>query len=183
MPNIVMQLILKLILILTFLSSSSNANDQLYFKVGLWDFKHETGGLALNIKKVTDNDFNLIYLGELTQVYEFTGFTDKKNYFSKGKEVQDREEQAIYLSTGLQKSLNLSKNLFLVPSFSVGFYQEFDAGKDMGFPIEFKSEIELNRSFSNGSLFGLTYNHISNADIGDTNPGSDSILINFKTNF
>ena len=69
MPNIVMKFILKLILILTFLSSSSNANDQLYFKVGLWDFKHETGGLALNIKKVTDNDFNLIYLGAVSYTH------------------------------------------------------------------------------------------------------------------
>jgi hypothetical protein len=183
MQNIVIRIVLKIFLISSFLSTTSNANDQLYFKIGLWDFKHETGGLALNIKKVSNKNLNILNLGELTQIYEFTGFTDKKNYFSKGKEVQDREEQAIYLSTGLQKTLNLSKNLSLVPSFSVGLYEAFDAGKDMGFPIEFKSEIELNRSFSNGSLFGVTYNHISNADIGDTNPGSDSILINFKKNF
>ena len=29
----------------------------------------------------------------------------------------------------------------------------------------------------------ITYNHISNADLGNKNPGSDSILINFKKNF
>ena len=183
MPNIVMRIILKFLLVSTFLSTTSSANDQLYFKIGLWDFKHETGGLALNIKKVTNNDFNIFMLGELKQIYEFTGFTDKRNYFSKGEEVQNREEQAIYLSTGLQKKIDLSSKLTFVPSFSVGLYEAFDDGKDMGFPIEFKSEIELNHNFSNGSLLGLTYNHISNADLGDTNPGSDSILINFKKFF
>ena len=50
----------------------------------------------------------------------------------------------------------------------------------MGFPIQFKSEIELNYYLSKYSFIGLTWNHISNADIGETNPGSDSILINFK---
>ena len=183
MPNIVMRIILKFILILPILSSTSNADDHLYFKIGLWDFKHETGGLALNIKKVTNNYFNIFNLGELTQIYEFTGFTDKNNHFSKGKEVQDREEQAVYLSTGLQKMIYLSNNLTFVPSFSIGLYEAFDAGKDMGFPIEFKSEVELNHNFSSGSLLGLSYNHISNADIGNKNPGSDSILINFKKNF
>ena len=183
MLNIVLRIVLNLILILTFLSSTSNANDQLYFKVGLWDFKHETGGLALNIKKVTNKNLNIIYFGELTQIYEFTGFIDKNNHFSKGKEVEDREEQAIYLSTGLQKKIYLSNNNTLIPSFSIGLYEAFDAGKDMGYPIEFKSELELNHNFSNGSLLGITYNHISNADLGNKNPGSDSVLINFKKNF
>ena len=48
------------ILISSFLSTTSNANDQLYFKIGLWDFKHETGGLALNIKKVSNKNFKIL---------------------------------------------------------------------------------------------------------------------------
>ena len=53
----------------------------------------------------------------------------------------------------------------------------------MGFPLEFKSEIELNYNLSKNSFFGITWNHISNADIGNSNPGSDSVLFNFKNNF
>ena len=79
----------------------------------------------------------------------------------------------------IQKKIDLSQKISLVPSFSIGLYEEFDDGKDMGYPVEFKSEIELNYNLSKSSLFGVTWNHISNADIGGTNPGSDSVLINF----
>ena len=119
----------------------------------------------------------------MTQIYEFTGVFDKENQFSRGHKRKKREEYAIYLSSGLQKTIALSKNVSLVPSFSLGLYESFDQGKDMGFPIEFKSELELNLHLSRDSILGVTFHHISNADIGDKNPGSDSILINFKRNF
>ena len=70
--------------------------------------------------------------------------------------------------------------MFLLPSFSAGLYQEFDEGKDMGYPLEFKSEVELNFKILNSSIIGVSYSHISNADIGDKNPGSDNILFNFR---
>ena len=174
-----MRLSFKIFVIFFITIVSSNANGHLYYKIGLFDYKHETGGMALNIKNVTNNSFKFLNLGELSQIYEFTGFIDKNNWFSKGEEIKKREEYSIYLSSGLQKNINLSRKISLVPSFSIGLYQEFDDGKNMGYPVEFKSEIELNYNLSNNSLFGLTWNHISNADIGGTNPGSDSILINF----
>ena len=177
-----MKFSLKILYILLFTITASNATDQLYYKVGHFDYKHETGGLALSIKNVTDKNFNIPALGQLSQIYEFYALTDKNNFFSGEGEPARRDEYAIYASTGLQKSINLNENFSLVPSFSVGLYQEFDQGKDMGFPIQFKSEIELNYYLSKYSFIGFTWNHISNADIGETNPGSDSILINFKIN-
>ena len=179
-----MKTIFKTFFIVLFIITSSSA-DKLYYKVGTYDYKHETGMLAFNLKNVTDNEFNIYSFGELTQIYEFTGMIDQDNKFSKGEDIKNRNEYAIYLSSGLQKKINSSKNFEIVPSFSVGLYQEFDQGKDMGFPIEFKSELELNYYLFDNSVIGLTYNHISNANIGDTNPGSDSVLITFmiKENF
>ena len=174
-----MRLTLKILIIFFISVVSSSSKEHLYYKIGLFDYKHETGGMALNIKNVTDNTFNLLNLGELSQIYEFTGFIDKNNWFSKGEQIKKREEYSIYLSSGLQKKIDLSQKISLVPSFSIGLYEEFDDGKDMGYPVEFKSEIELNYNLSKSSLFGVTWNHISNADIGGTNPGSDSVLINF----
>ena len=60
--------------------------------------------------------------------------------------------------------------------------KSFDQGKDMGSPLEFKSEIEFNFAISNNLIFGVTLNHISNANIGSKNPGSDSIFVGFKSN-
>ncbi len=74
--------------------STSNAKDQLYYKLGFFDYKHETGGLMFNVKKVSDNTYNILNLGELTQIYEFTGIFDKENQFSKGEETKKREEYA-----------------------------------------------------------------------------------------
>ena len=123
-----MRIFLKFFFIMFFVSSTSNANDQLYYRIGFFDYKHETGGLMFNIKKVTDNKYNIITLGELTQIHEFTSIIDKENQFSKGEETKKREEYAIYLSSGLQKLIRLGENISLVPSFSVGLYEITDTG-------------------------------------------------------
>ena len=120
------RIILKFFLILYFMHSTSNADDQLYYKIGFYDYKHETGGLLLNIKKVSDNTYNVLNFGELTQIYEFTGIFDKENKFSKGEEIKKREEYAIYLSSGFQKVINFNDHFSLVPSFSAGLYESFD---------------------------------------------------------
>ena len=182
-----MRTIFKIIFIVTLLTASiaANSSEKLYKKVGIFDYKHETGALAYNLKKVTDNNYNVYSLGELTQVYELMTIWDKNDFFWKGEERKRIDEYGIYLSSGLQKNINFLKNITLVPSFSVGFYQEFDDGKDMGLPIEFKSELEFNFHLSDKSEIGFTWNHISNADIGDTNPGSDSFFFSYtlKENF
>ena len=70
-----MRIFLKFIFILFFISSTSNANDQLYYRIGFFDYKHETGGLLFNIKKVTENVYTVLNLGELTQIYELTSIS------------------------------------------------------------------------------------------------------------
>ena len=105
---------------------------------------------------------------------------DIQESFSDELNKANREEYAMYFSSGYQKKLNINDSIIFVPSFSVGLYNEFDQGKDMGLPIQFKSEVELNYKTKNDLVFGVTYNHISNADIGDKNPGSDSYFIGIK---
>ena len=178
-----MRIFLKLFFIFYFVNSTSNANEQLYYRIGFFDYKHETGVLMFNIKKVTDNTFNIFNFGELTQIYEFTSIIDNQNLFSKGESKKERQEYSIYLSSGLQKVMSLTDNFSLVPSFSVGLFQSFEKGKEMGYPIEFKSEVELYYDLSQDSYLGLSWNHISNADLGDKNPGADSILFSITTNF
>ena len=49
--------------------------------------------------------------------------------------------------------------------------------------IEFKSELQLSLDLAKDSEFGLSYNHISNADFGDKNPGANSYMFNFLKKF
>ena len=70
----------------------------------------------------------------------------------------------------------------ITPSFTPGLYFEGD-GKDLGHLIEFKSELQFSLDLSNTSELGFSYNHISNASLGDKNPGANSYMFNFFKNF
>ena len=49
--------------------------------------------------------------------------------------------------------------------------------------LEFKSEVQLSLDLSKNSELGFSYNHISNASLGDKNPGANSYMFNFLKNF
>ena len=90
-------------------------------------------------------------------------------------------DAAGYLYTGVQAQYKLGA-LNFTPSFTPGLYFEGD-GKDLGHIIEFKSELQFSLDLSNTSELGFSYNHISNASLGDKNPGANSYMFNFLKNF
>ena len=90
-------------------------------------------------------------------------------------------DAASYLYTGIQGQYNLGA-LNITPSFTPGLYFEGD-GKDLGHLIEFKSELQFSLDLSKNSELGFSYNHISNASLGDKNPGANSYMFNFLKNF
>ena len=90
-------------------------------------------------------------------------------------------DSATYVYTGVQAQYNLGK-LNLTPSFTPGLYHEGD-GKDLGHILEFKSEVQLSLDLSKTSEFGFSYNHMSNASLGDKNPGANSYMFNFLKQF
>jgi lipid A 3-O-deacylase len=73
-------------------------------------------------------------------------------------------------------------SLTFTPSFAPGLYYEGN-GKDLGHVLEFKSEVQLSYTTSNKTSIGVSYNHISNASLGDKNPGANSYMLNFIKNF
>ena len=91
------------------------------------------------------------------------------------------EKNAAYLYTGIQAQYKMGK-LNVVPSFAPGLYSEGD-GKDLGHVLEFKSELQLSLDLSSNSELGFSYNHISNASLGDKNPGANSYMFNFFKSF
>ncbi len=90
-------------------------------------------------------------------------------------------DNAAYLYSGFQIPKKKGSFTF-TPSFTPGLYDEGD-GKDLGHVIEFKTEIQISYEISNQSEIGLSYNHISNASLGDKNPGANSYMFNFLKNF
>ena len=91
------------------------------------------------------------------------------------------EESAFYLYTGAQAEYDLGF-ITITPSFAPGYYNSGD-GKDLGSALEFKSEIQMSLNLTDSTEFGMSYNHISNASLGDKNPGANSYMINFLKQF
>ena len=90
-------------------------------------------------------------------------------------------DNAGYIYTGVQAQYKIG-SLNITPSFTPGLYHEGDV-KDLGHILEFKSEIQLSLDLSKTSELGFSYNHISNASLGDKNPGANSYMFNFFKNF
>ena len=90
-------------------------------------------------------------------------------------------DNAGYLYTGVEAQYKLGSINF-TPSFTPGLYHEGD-GKDLGHILDFKSELEFSFDFSTNSQLGFSYNHISNASLGDKNPGANSYMFNFFKKF
>ena len=91
------------------------------------------------------------------------------------------ENSAAYLYTGIEWNVDMGSMVF-TPSFAPGLYHEGD-GKDLGHVIEFKSEVQLSYSTSDLTSLGVSYNHVSNASLGDKNPGANSYMLNFLKKF
>ena len=91
------------------------------------------------------------------------------------------ENNAIYLYTGAQAEYKIGF-LTITPSFAPGYYNYGD-GKDLGYPLEFKTEVQVTLDLTDSTHLGMSYNHISNASLGEKNPGANSYMINFLKQF
>jgi hypothetical protein len=90
-------------------------------------------------------------------------------------------DNASYVYTGVQAQYKIGV-INLTPSFTPGLYNSGN-GKDLGHIVEFKSEIQLSLDLPKDSQFGFSYNHLSNASLGDKNPGANSYMFNFFKKF
>ena len=155
--------LISFIIVLIFNISPSISDDhEINFYSGMFDFSDDgKKSQIIGIQHLNDNLFRDSLIGTIKPV---TGF-------------MLTADSASYLYTGIQAEYNIGK-LNLTPSFTPGLYDEGD-GKDLGHAIEFKTEIQISFEISDQSEIGLSYNHISNASLGDKNPGANSYMFNF----
>ena len=136
------------------------------FYSGMFDFSDDGKRASLfGIQHQNENLTRKSFLGTLSPV---TGF-------------MVTADSATYAYTGVQAQYKMGK-LNIIPSFTPGLYGEGN-GKDLGHLIEFKSEVQLSLDIFSNSELGFSYNHISNASLGDKNPGANSYSFNFLQQF
>ena len=70
----------------------------------------------------------------------------------------------------------------ITPSFTPGLYFKGD-GKDLGNVLEFKSQVNIGLDLGLNTFLSMGYSHISNASLGDKNPGANSYSFNFSKQF
>jgi len=81
-----------------------------------------------------------------------------------------------YVFAGVAIDAFLGKKVVLTPSFAPGLYYHGN-GKHLGFPINFRSALELSYVCKNKGRWGAQFNHISNAGMLWKNPGADSLVL------
>jgi hypothetical protein len=82
----------------------------------------------------------------------------------------------LYLYAGLGVAVPLGASLLLSASFAPGYYDR-GRGKDLGDPLEFRTTLGLAWRLGGGRTLGLEVDHVSNQNLGTTNPGQGSLLL------
>ncbi len=89
------------------------------------------------------------------------------------------EDSGVYLYGGVGYPFALNEQWSLTPSLSAGYYDKGD-GKNLGYDLEFYSQLRLEYRLAAGSRVGLGIGHISNAGFGDNNPGAETLYLSYS---
>ena len=168
-----------LFLIYLFFSNSLLAEGYDIFGIGIYDIKFDGSDTeeAIDFRYERRFDNSLLEIGpdsyDFFNVKPFAGIeatSDSASYFLAGIYVED--------NIGTLFTDNPS-NLIFTPSFGAGYYDDGD-GKKLGNNIEFRTTFELSYQLENKNRIGISLGHISNANIGDKNPGVEILSLSFQ---
>ena len=90
---------------------------------------------------------------------------------------------AFYGYAGAYWDLPLNTGPFVIsPGFAIGSYHRGDS-KALGDGLEFRSVLETTYRFKDGQRVGAQISHLSNAGLGDENPGVETIQVVYSHPF
>ena len=90
--------------------------------------------------------------------------------------IMANAKKSTYLYGGIYFDLFPTDYFVIAPGFSAGWYS-VGHGKNLGYPLEFRSSIEAGWQFNDQGRLGILFYHISNAGLGRHNPGEESIVL------
>jgi len=97
-----------------------------------------------------------------------------------GMEVTHRG--SFYGYSGFMLDVWFGDNFIVSPNAVLGYYNKGD-GRDLGYPLEFRTGLEFAYQLDDGSRLGLAAHHISNANLGGSNPGVENVTFNYSIPF
>ena len=171
-----------IITLVLFKSSFLSAQGYDVFGIGIYDVKFDgsSSNYATDIRFERRFDNTLVDIGpeedNFFYLKPFAGIevtTDSALYVLGG----------IYLEDNLGKLLTGNQNKWnFTPSFGLGYYDDGN-GKKLGNKIEFRTTLEMSYQLKNDDRIGISLGHISNANIGNKNPGVEIISLSYQKPF
>lgn len=85
-----------------------------------------------------------------------------------------------FFGAGVLVDVYFGKRFVVTPSFAPTWWRGKTDDLDLGHSLEFRSQIEFAYRFDDRARLGVAVSHSSNASLGDTNPGTESVLVNYS---
>ena len=172
-----MKTLIFLLFVLTCFPAVSKGYD--VFGFGYYDVKLDgsSDNEAIDYRYERRFDYSLYEIGpssyEFFNIKPFAGIegtSDSAYFFIAG----------IYLDDNVGSLLTgKSSNFIFTPSFGAGYYKDGD-GKKLGNSIEFRTTLEISYQLKNNNRIGLSFGHISNANLGSNNPGVEILSLSYQ---
>ena len=165
-----------------FILTNANASGLNIYSVGIYDIKFDGSedNQTLDLRYENRFDNSLLNIGPKEDNFfflkPFVGFEytgDSAYYFLTG----------IYLEDNLGELFEGKKNkFFFTPSFGAGIYND-GSGKKLGNDLQFRTSLEVSYELKNNNRIGISLSHISNANLGDKNPGVEILSFSYHIPF
>lgn len=156
-------MVVRKVCFLLSLVSFSYSYDCISFAAGVYDLLREKGRTC---EFSAEYKFHFECLKASQQFFEFRPLVG----------LMGTVRGSVYLYGGLNLDLLFWDHFVFAPGFAAGYYRK-GGGKDLGYPLEFRSGIELGWQFADGHRLGAHFYHLSNASLGRKNPGEESLVL------
>ena len=161
-----------------FFSNSVASKGTNVFGLGIYDIKFDGSekNQATDFRYEYRSDNSLLDIGPKEDNFFFL-----KPFFG----IEFTNDSASYFLTGIYIEDNLGElfegnksKLFFTPSFGAGIYDD-GSGKKLGNDIQFRTSLELSYELKNKNRIGISFSHISNANLGNKNPGVEILSFSY----
>ncbi|MFD0913931.1 acyloxyacyl hydrolase [Methylophilus luteus] len=97
--------------------------------------------------------------------------------------VQATTDGSIWLGGGLLYDWQFADSWHLKPGLGVGYYSRGSSDLDLGYPVEFRTQLELAKDLNPNNSLGLAVSHLSNANLDSVNPGVEVVSVYWHYRF
>ena len=166
------------LLILIFFSKIALSSGTNVFGIGIYDIKFDGS------EKNQSTDFRYEFRSNST-LFDIGPEEDNFFFLKPFFGFEYTNDSASYFLTGIYFEDNLGElfegnksKFFFTPSFGAGIYDD-GSGKKLGNDIQFRTSLEVSYQLKNKNRIGVSFSHISNANLGNKNPGVEILSISY----